>query len=275
MPAANRVRAWRPQTAGIREVFWAEFTDHAYPMHTHDSWTVLTIETGAVRYALDRREHGALTTLVTVLPPHVAHDGQAAQPSGFRKRVLYLEPATLGERLIGSAVDRPEIDDAALQRRIGALHRSLAAARDGRADGWETDSRLALVTGRLRDHLTGDPERRGPVRTRAGDRLADGLRALLDADPVAPPDLVTAGRLLGADPRHLVRTFSARFGLPPHRYLTGVRVDRARRLLLAGVPAADAATGAGFYDQSHLARHLRTMIDTTPGRYAGGIGRSR
>ncbi|MGY1840981.1 MULTISPECIES: helix-turn-helix domain-containing protein [unclassified Modestobacter] len=59
----------------------------------------------------------------------------------------------------------------------------------------------------------------------------------------------------------------SRHGLPPRRYLTGRRVDRARRLLLAGVPPAEVATAAGFYDQAHLTRHFRRMLGTTPAAY--------
>lgn len=46
------------------------------------------------------------------------------------------------------------------------------------------------------------------------------------------------------------------------------RVDLARRLLLGGQPAGEVATAAGFYDQSHLTRHFKRVLGTTPGRYA-------
>ncbi|MBO0877621.1 MAG: AraC family ligand binding domain-containing protein, partial [Pseudonocardia sp.] len=88
---SERVAAWRPAVPGIAEVFHARFTEHAYPLHTHDAWTLLIVDDGAVRFDLDRHQHGALRSQVTLLPPHVPHDGRAATPSGFRKRVLYLE----------------------------------------------------------------------------------------------------------------------------------------------------------------------------------------
>ena len=30
--------------------------------------------------------------MVSILPPHVVHDGRPATTDGYRKRVLYLEP---------------------------------------------------------------------------------------------------------------------------------------------------------------------------------------
>ena len=57
------------------------------------------------------------------------------------------------------------------------------------------------------------------------------------------------------------------YGIQPHRYLLGRRLDLARRRLLAGDDPARVAIVTGFYDQSHLTRHFRRLLATTPGRY--------
>jgi AraC-like DNA-binding protein len=51
----------------------------------------------------------------------------------------------------------------------------------------------------------------------------------------------------------------------------GRRIDRARKLLLAGCPPAEAAIAAGFFDQAHLTRHFRRHTATTPARFAAGV----
>src|SRR3954451_16188676 len=51
------LRAWAPGVPGIAEVFHARFTDHAYPVHPHDAWTVLVVDQGMIRYDLHRHEH--------------------------------------------------------------------------------------------------------------------------------------------------------------------------------------------------------------------------
>ena len=75
-PPHEWVRAWTPALPGISEVFHARFIRHAYPRHTHEDWTVFIVDDGAVRYDLDRRARGVGPALVTVLPPHVVHDGR-------------------------------------------------------------------------------------------------------------------------------------------------------------------------------------------------------
>lgn len=66
---------------------------------------------------------------------------------------------------------------------------------------------------------------------------------------------------------HLLRSFTARTGMPPHAYQVRLRVERACQLLQAGVAPSVVATTVGFADQSHLTRHFRRIMDVTPGRY--------
>jgi len=231
-------------------------------LHTHDTWSVLIIDDGAVAYDLEHDQHGAARSDVTLLPPHVPHDGRSATSSGFRKRVLYLEEDQIDELLIGRAVDRPTLDDPSLRARIARLHQVIRHP----GDEFEAESRLALVRERLELHLRRTAASPPPARDRV---LARRMRQLLDARIQAGISLGEVSRLLGADATYLVRCFGHEYGMPPHRYLTGRRLDRARRLLLAGRPAAAVAHEVGFFDQSHLTRHFKRLLGVTPAAYAG------
>jgi AraC-like DNA-binding protein len=70
-----------------------------------------------------------------------------------------------------------------------------------------------------------------------------------------------------------VSCFTRTYGLPPHRYLAGRRVEAARRRLLDGEPPADVAVAVGFHDQAqaHLHRDFTRLVGTTPGRYARSL----
>ncbi|MFJ9035245.1 helix-turn-helix domain-containing protein [Streptomyces sp. NPDC102406] len=263
---SEQITAWRPQVRGVTEVFHAHFTRHAYPMHVHDTWTLLIVDEGAVRYDLERHEHGTPLGTVSLLPPHVPHNGSAATPLGFRKRVLYLDAVggPLDASFIGAAVDTPDLADPLLRRRISQLHASLTHP----GDELEAAARLALVGERLRERLRPRPAeeaRPGPDR-----RVARSLRELLDARVVEGVELNEAAGLVHAHPAHLVRSFGAAYGIAPHQYLMARRVDRARRLLLAGQAPGEVAVACGFYDQSHLNRHFKKVVGVPPGRYARG-----
>jgi AraC-like DNA-binding protein len=296
-----RIRAWRPPVPGVAEVLHAHMTSHVYPMHTHQAWTLLIVDDGMIRYDLHRHEHGAPHQAVTLLPPQVPHNGRAATSSGFRKRVVYLDLSQLPAGLIGRAVDQPVLFDPLLRTRIHQLHRSLEEP----GEELEAESRLAFVAERLRRHLsprgasavrggTGlddpDPDGTGLDGTGLDSTALDGtgldstgldstvadstdvahrLRELIDARFREKVTLRQASQEIHAHPAHLVRMFSREFGISPHQYLAGRRIDLARGLLLDGMPASLAAAAAGFCDQSHLSRSFRRVLGTSPGRYTG------
>ncbi|MEU0435943.1 AraC family transcriptional regulator [Streptomyces sp. NPDC006290] len=261
MAPQREISAWRPSVPGIVEVFHAHYTEYEYPMHVHEAWTLLIVDDGAVRYDLDRHEHGTPHDTVSLLPPHIPHNGAPATEHGFRKRVLYLDGSRLADDLIGPAVDGPDLADAVLRRRVLQLHTALAHP----GDELEADSRLTLISDRLRGLLR---PRSAAEPPRADRPLAHRLRELLDERLVEGIALDEAARLVHAHPAHLVRAFSGAFGIAPHQYLMSRRVDRARRLLLDGRPPGEVAAATGFYDQSHLTRHFRRLVGVTPGRYA-------
>lgn len=259
-------RAWKPTLAGVSEVFHASFTEHAYPRHCHDTWTVLIVDAGAVRYDLDRHPRAASPKAVTVLPPFVAHDGQSARPGhSFHKRVLYVDTDTISEGLIGAAVDRSTIEDAALRHSISRLHQALGDA----PDDLEPESLLALIVDRIAASLVGSTETSAPGLSSAArsSAAAEALRAELDARSFERLDLGDLAAELGWHPTHLIRSFTRQYGLPPHRYLISRRLDDARRQLLDGVAPAAVAANVGFHDQAHLGRHFKAHLGVTPGRY--------
>jgi len=259
---APSIRAWKPAISGIREVLHARFIDHAYPLHTHDTWTLFVVDEGAIRYDLGGRERAAERQLVYVLPPHVVHDGRPAGTDGYRKRVLYVEPGVLGEHLIGAAVDRPVILDAALRARVSALHDAIGC----RDDALEAETRFALVAERIRASLGDRPE----VETAPAGALAEGLRAFLDARLFESVTLAEAATELASSPAHLARAFTQAFGIAPHAYVLGRRLDAARDRILDGVPLADVAADVGFFDQAHLTRRFKRFLGITPGRFTRG-----
>jgi AraC-like DNA-binding protein len=234
-------------------------------MHTHDTWTLLIVDDGVIRYDLHHCEHGASRDLVTLLPPHVPHNGRSAIPEGFRKRVIYLDSSQLDDGLVHLAVNRPVIRDPALRYRIHQLHQAL----EGAGEEFEAESRLALVADRLTCYLHNQAHNHTLERASV---IADQLRDLLDARFCEKFTLQEISGILHANPAHLVRAFSRNFGISPHQYVIGRRMDLARKLLLQGMAPRTAAVAVGFYDQAHLSRHFKHVLGISPGRFARSEG---
>jgi AraC-like DNA-binding protein len=255
------VHAWAPGIAGIREVLHASFGEHVYPPHVHDVWTLFIVDVGALRYDLDRRPGGAVPSMVSVLPPHVVHDGRPTSPTGYRKRVIYIEAGVIGEELVGAAVDRPVLQVHGLRSRVAALHDALACIDER----FEAEARLAFVVERIRATLGAVALETSP----APADLGEAFRAWLDERVFEPVTLADAARELSAGETRLARAFTDAFGITPHTYVTGRRLEAARRRILDGQRLADVAAEVGFVDQPHLTRRFRQFLGTTPGRFAG------
>ncbi len=263
MPGGGcRVEAWHPPGIDeISEVFHASIVDYGYPSHTHDTWTVLIVDTGAIAYDLDRRQCGAIGDTVAILPPGVTHNGKPAPGvDGFAKRVLYLAESVLPLELVGAAVDRTNISDPELRRCLSSLHDELKLG----ADPFMAASAIALIAERITRQLTTRSTNSSGVER----GVAHQLRLLLDEPIGEQTSLDNAAVVLGRSKAHLVRSFTAAYGLAPHAYLIGKRVEVARKLLLEGVSPADVAAAVGFYDQSHLTRHFKRHTSVPPATFA-------
>jgi AraC-like DNA-binding protein len=97
-------------------------------------------------------------------------------------------------------------------------------------------------------------------------RAAEIARDYLHAYATEPITLDELADVSGVSRFHLVRTFHAIYGLPPHAYQNALRVAKARQALRAGVPPAHVQVG--FADQSHLTRFFKRALSITPGEYA-------
>jgi AraC-like DNA-binding protein len=260
IPGSCRVVAWRPPVPGIFEVFHAHIVGYRYPTHCHDTWAVLIVDDGAIRYDLDTRHHGAAGSTVTILPPGVAHNGYPSPRFGqFRKRELYLAGDFLPSHLVGAAVEASTFHDRELRAAISRLHDRLAIP-----DQFDIETRLAVIAERFRRHL----EPRAPAIPEPEPVLAHRLRAFLDGHLTAKITLADAAGRFDRTIPHLVRSFRRQFGITPYAYLTGARIDQARKLLLQGEPPARVAAQVGFHDQAHLTRHFKRHVSVPPAQYA-------
>ena len=157
----NSVQAWHPAVPYVREVLHATFEDHSYPSHTHEDWTVLLIDKGAVTYDLGRTEHQAVPASITLLPPHVPHDGRSAVGGeSFRKRVLYLSEDWLPAKAAEAAVAQPLLLDPQTVATVTGIHTALTSP----ADAMEAESGVLALRESVRIHL-GTPS--APVRGRS------------------------------------------------------------------------------------------------------------
>jgi len=106
------------------------------------------------------------------------------------------------------------------------------------------------------------PQARGGLPPGAMRRVSEYVESHLSESV----DLAKLAATAGLSVYHFARAFKRSQGITPHGYLVRRRVERAREMLArTDLSLAEIACAAGFSDQSHLARHFRQMLGTTPG----------
>jgi len=148
---------------------------------------------------------------------------------------------------------------AANDERAAPFHRLIDAACAG-GDRLSVEVAVTEAVSALTVISTAQPDHTRPVR-----RAVEYIRARL-GDSITLSELAAHADL---DKFHLCRAFRAQIGMPPHRYLTHLRISRAKELLVGGARASEVALLVGFYDQAQFTRHFRHLVGTTPARYAG------
>ena len=118
--------------------------------------------------------------------------------------------------------------------------------------------RLAHVYGVQRAVSREDAPTLGPVKARLAQEL-------LASNLAGQPDLDSVARQLGVSADRFVRLFRGATGLPPHRWLRSLRVERAKELMLnSRLSLAQIALECGFADQSHFTRVFSAAVHMTP-----------
>ncbi len=122
----------------------------------------------------------------------------------------------------------------------------------------------ALIVQLLRDHAAVRqhplPER-GRLPNATFAKITDYIQAHLDDDL----SLDELAGVAGIGTAHFRWQFKQTTGMAPHQYVIRCRVEQARVLLRRGrLSVAEVAAAVGFFDQSHLSRHMRRLLGVTP-----------
>lgn len=185
---------------------------------------------------------------------------------------LYLRDEVLQDAASG---DQP----VELAEELGTSDRlleQLVLSMDATLRGWEPTARTyvdqlgSMVAAQLvRQHggaRTAERPSDGRSAGGLGDRQFAAVRAVMEERLAEPVPLAELASTAGLSVSQFSRQFKARTGLAPHRFLLGLRVDQACRLLRTGrTPIAEIAVVCGFSHQEHLTRVMRAHLDTTPG----------
>ena len=264
----NRTRFWRSEYLPGVLFLDGTFLDMNFSRHSHETYAFGVIESGALAFRYRREDVVASEGMLGLVVPGEVHDGHPAAGRGWRYRMAYADPesvCTIAGGLGGKDRGLPFIGRGALEsRELAALFRRLIGGlQAGTMDRLTVSSLwtafISELFGRFGEYPAAVPRAsRGSVRA-ACAFLRENMTRNISLDELAA--------LSSLSPWHFLRTFRDETGLPPHAYLTQLRVRTAERLLREGYTPSRAAAEAGFADQSHLTRWFRRIVGATPAAF--------
>jgi len=251
---ATRKRVLSLSVPGLRALRWS--SDELY-VGMKESYTVTRVEAGRSSFFTRGKVWpSAVGSLRIQAPGDVVRDLERDGPATYQ--IVAFAPRTVDDEN-SNAVIHSHL--AAGDERGVAFHRLHDAVRAG-AGRLALEVAVAEAISAFAAIRGAKCEYRRPVR-RAIELLRERLGDEVTLDALADHANI--------DKFHLCRAFRTQVGLPPHAYLTRLRIMRAKELLAAGVRPSDIAPRVGLYDQSQLNRHFRRIVGTTPGAYARAI----
>jgi transcriptional regulator of acetoin/glycerol metabolism len=167
----------------------------------------------------------------------------------FRRR----DQSDISTRLLlaGSNHSRPAL--------VTPPDKNISASNNSANINLHTRPRLDLIDTLLK--LAPAPQAHGGLSAGALRRLREYVQVHLSESI----DLSMLAAVAGLSMHHFAREFKQSAGVTPHHYLIQKRIERAQQILAqTDLSLAEIAHAVGFSDQSHLARHFRGLLGTTP-----------
>jgi len=92
----------------------------------------------------------------------------------------------------------------------------------------------------------------------------ESVRRLMQTNYAEPHSLTSLAIEAGMSPFHFARVFRELVGIPPHRYLRDIRLQRASVMLRDGVSVTSTCYDVGFSNLSHFTRSFRRRFGCAP-----------
>jgi AraC-like DNA-binding protein len=275
-------RSWRWTEAEGVPVLTATYRKQVFARHAHDHWVLGLVEDGACRSWYRGSNWTLEAGTIVLLPPGEVHDGLPLAGTPWVWRAIYPSAdfvTRIAEDLFGPGPGVPQIPillrggglpdipvtvrkDREIVEQFLSVHRQLEV---GMTDLESEASLVMLFHDLLLRHARAV---RHPGHPRRETRGVQQARELIHARSQSRLTMEELANVAGLSLYNFIHAFKREVGIPPHAYLTQIRVERAKQMIHEGMDLATVALGSGFADQSHLTRRFRQFVGVTPGEYA-------
>ena len=266
-------KVWQPSGyGGIQIGIKISKSELEFPKYFLQNYTIVLngIGEGKVRYRGNRYTFTDLQNLVFLQNPGTIFSGRFWGEEGTNGVCIIIPPSRLHQLLNRLGINctaffndllLPEKSNDTVARQIGNLIRTFTTP----TSRLERESQLlsSIETIFLYGSAVIVPERSLGEEHKA---IAT-IKEVLHSHPGKNHSLASLSLLTGLNQKYLIDVFTKNVGIPPHRYLTNLRIHQAKARLAQGEAIANIAIDLGFYDQSHFSRTFKHYVLVSPGQF--------
>ena len=255
------------------EIVEVSYIDHEFPRHLHETFVIEVVVEGNVALECNGKSHHAPKESIILLHPGEVHTGRSADGTAVSYRSFH--PTGEWMEWISERLNYPRevafksvtFENPPVARLLKKAHKAFQKNQDPlHAEGLMTLAISALLQSQS-DAL--------PITSLNAPQSIMRAKEYLEDEYSRSIQLSELANVSGLSPFYFLRAFTKATGLTPHEYLCNLRVEKARKLLSAGISIAETAAETGFFDQSHLHRHFRRILGITPGKYRAILSNKR
>lgn len=240
------------------------------PVHTHSVWEFYLQISGKTHWDGCGRTYSLLPGGFFAVPPHILHRMHDRPQDKHHFFFAALDLAPILARLPNAAGcwQQDSIVFVPSGERLLAPFRQLIREVSLTLPHRPTGIRLALDALALEATRLFDAPATGPNSLVLRHPAAHQAKELMDHQPALDWRLADLARLSGISAHHLVECFTREVGVPPHRYLLAVRLDRAKEMLTGSdISITELALELGFCSSQHFAATFKRLTGETAQRY--------
>lgn len=254
------------------DVLRSNCCSHRYSAHAHESFVVAAFSGGAQKYRIGKTQGVALPGTVMIIPCGEIHTGESALKNGsWSYSAFYPGPEIferMSEHIFGHTRGSLDFGSSFLIE-DEELALNIVQAATITLESIDLLEKQEVVQGvfdiLIKRYSLRDGSRpslsipNAPIQ-KSIEYIADNIYNQLSIHEIS--------KISGLSDYHFMRLFKSKINMTVHQFVTYRRLQKARALLIDGMPVASVGPSVGFYDQSHFTRHFRRAYGVTPYRYA-------
>ena len=240
------------------------FINKSFPTHFHDTYSIGIIKEGVENITIEDKNLTVPSKSVVIVNQFEAHSHQQFDNDKWTYLSLYLDIDALhylsrANGLLAKASYKFEnsINDHLLYQQLVAFHKN---------ETHNKEMALKDIVKHLISSYLKSPTTTSKYYANSTNIIEEAKEYFAEnyTDKISIDNLAMSYKL---NSFQFIRAFKAHTGLTPIAYITLLRLNMAKKLLVINMPIVHVALDCGFYDQSHFTNYFTKFFGVSPIAY--------